>query len=72
MLTIEEKRHIKDILAEGLKINRNINFPYFLDAIDETKEKVKKLESVLNNVLYNQKIIDNKLTTIINFLRTKG
>lgn len=72
MLTIEEKRHIKDILAEGLSINRNINFPYFLDAIDETNEKVKKLESVLNNVLYNQKILDNKLTTIINFLRKNG
>lgn len=29
MLTLEEKNKIKEILSEGLNINKNINFPYF-------------------------------------------
>ena len=69
MLTHKEKRHIKDILAEGLGINRNINFPYFFDAFDETNTKIKSIESTLNTIIYNQKILDNKLDNIINLCR---
>lgn len=66
MLTLEEKRKIKDILSEGLGINRNINLAYFLTEIDETKKNVESLESKLNTVIYNQKIIDQKLDYILN------
>ncbi len=68
MLTLEEKRKIKDILSEGLGINRNINLAYFLTEIDQTKKNVESLESKLNKVIYNQKIIDQKLDYILNEL----
>ena len=71
MLTLEEKKHIKDVLGEGLNINRNINFTYFLDAIDETNKKVKSIESILSTVIYNQRILDEKLNRIISLLSQK-
>lgn len=69
MLTAEEKKHIKDVLGDGLNINRNINFPYFLNAIDETNNNVKALESTLNTILYNQKVLDQKLNNVIDLCR---
>ena len=68
MLKYDEKRHIKDVLAEGLNINRNINFPYFLDAIDGTNKSVKALKSQLDVIMYNQKILDDQLRKIIDLL----
>ena len=68
MLTNEEKKRIKDILGDGLNINRNINFPYFLDAINETNTNVKALKSQLDTILYNQRILDNQLRQISDLL----
>lgn len=68
MLTLEEKRKIKDILSEGLGINRNINLSYFLTEIDQTKKNVESLESKLNVIIHNQKTIDQKLDYILNEL----
>ncbi len=68
MLKYDEKQHIKDILADGLNINRNINFPYFLDAIDSTNKSVKALKSQLDAIMYNQKILDNQLREIADLL----
>lgn len=69
MLDYKEKQHIKDILGDGLNINRNINFPYFLDAIDETNQNVKSLKSELDRILYNQRVLDQKLDRIINLIK---
>lgn len=74
MLKYDEKQHIKDILADGLNINRNINFPYFLDAIDNTNKNVKALKSQLDVIMYNQKVLYNqlrKITDILNDLQNK-
>lgn len=68
MLTYQEKNHIKDILGDGLRINREINFPYFLDAIDETNKNVKALKSQLDTILFNQRVLDNQLKQITNLL----
>lgn len=65
---MEEKRHIKDILGDGLNINRNINLPYFLDAIDDTNKNTKALKSQLDTILYNQRALDNQLRQIVNLL----
>ena len=67
MLTIQEKNKIKDVISEGLGIRRDINFAYFLNEIDETNEKVKRLNIILNN----QKILDHKLNKIIELLNSK-
>ena len=62
---------IKDVISEGLGIRRDINLAYFLNEIDETNEKVKRLESQLNIILNNQKILDHKLNKIIELLNSK-
>jgi len=64
MLNYEEKKKIADILRE-LNINPDLNFAYFLDEIDETNEKVKSIESRLQQIIYNQKNIEKKLDLII-------
>ena len=69
MLTAEEKRHVKEILSQGLGINQNINFAYFLNAINETNEKTKELLSRIERIEYNQRIIDNKLDMIIRLIK---
>lgn len=71
MLTIQEKNKIKDVISEGLGIRRDINLAYFLNEIDEANEKVKRLESQLNIILNNQKILDHKLNKIIELLNSK-
>lgn len=65
MLTLQEKQHIKDVIQYGLNINRNINFPYFLNAIKNTNDKVDSLESLLNKVIYNQQILEQKIDLLI-------
>lgn len=71
MLTIAEKNKIKEILAEGLNINKNINFPYFLDCIQQTSKDVKNLESRINQILYQQKILEQKIDMLINAINNK-
>lgn len=68
MLSLEEKRHIKEILSNGLNLNPNINFAYFLNAIDDTNSKSKELESKLQRVEYNQRLINDKLDMILRLL----
>ncbi len=68
MLSNEEKKHIKDVLADGFNINRNINFPYFLNAIDETNTNTKGLKSQLEIIIHNQRILDNQLRQITDLL----
>lgn len=65
MLTLQEKQRIKEILKDGLRINPNINFPYFLDAIDQTKRDVQTIKSQLDVIQYNQRIIEAKLDRIL-------
>ena len=64
MLTLEEKRKVKDVISE-LNIDTRINFPYFLDCIDETNTKIKSLDSKLQMIINNQQIIDQKLNLIL-------
>ena len=71
MLTLQEKNKIKDIISEGLGIRRDINFAYFLNEIDDTNDKIKRLESQMSIIISNQSILDEKLDHIINLLRKK-
>lgn len=71
MLTLQEKNKIKDIISEGLGIRRDINFAYFLNEIDDTNDRIKRLESQLSIIISNQRILDEKLDHIINLLRKK-
>lgn len=50
MLTLQEKKHIKEILSQGLGINQNINFAYFLNAIDQTDERTKEILSKIERM----------------------
>ncbi|MCF7931342.1 MAG: hypothetical protein K9L02_07530 [Acholeplasmataceae bacterium] len=69
MLSYDEKKKIKDILDDGLNINKDIRFSYFLDAIDSTNKITKDLETKINSVLRNQKLIDEKLNIILQSIR---
>lgn len=71
MLTPNEKNKIKDVISEGLNINPNINFPYFLNAIGDTNDKVKELDSRIQQVVNNQDRIERKLDRIINLICEK-
>lgn len=68
MLNFDEKKKIKDVLSE-LKINPNINLPYFLNSIDQTNKKINELESKLQRIIQNQVIIDQKLDIILRSIR---
>ena len=68
MLTIQEKQHIKDVLSQGLGINKNINLAYFLDAIDGTNQNVHEVMSRIERIEYNQRILNEKMDMIIRFL----
>lgn len=67
MLSFEERQKIKDVL-QGLNINPNINFPYFLDKIEENGKDIESIKSELRTIIYNQSLIDRKLNSIINLL----
>ena len=69
MLTPQEKKHIKEILSQGLGINQNINLAYFLNAIDQTDERTKEILSKIERIEYNQRILDNKLDMIIRLIK---
>lgn len=69
MLTIQEKNHIKDILGDGLGINRNINLAYFLNQISESGKNIEELKSRIQRIEYNQAVIDRKLDMIIRLIQ---
>lgn len=68
MLNPAEKKHIKDVLSDGLGINRNINLPYFLDKILDTGDGVEEIKSRIRKIEYNQEIIERKLDMIIRLI----
>lgn len=61
MLSYNEKNHIKDVLADGLGIDRNINLAYFLNLIEEIDKRTKRIESTLSTIITNQNIINNNI-----------
>lgn len=69
MLTLQEKKHIKEILSGGLGLNQNINLAYYLNAIDETDERTKEILSRIERIEYNQRLLDAKLDMIIRLLK---
>lgn len=69
MLSAEEKKHIKDILSDGLGINKDINFAYFLTKIVETSKNVDEVMSRIKKIEYNQKVLEEKLDMIIRLIR---
>ena len=68
MLNYEEQQKIKDVLSE-LKINPNINLPYFLNSIDQTNKKINELELKLQRIIQNQALIDRKLDIILRSIK---
>ena len=68
MLSYQEKLKIKDILSSGLNINPNINFPYYLDAIDQNKTDIESIKSEIRKIIYNQNILERKINMIIDLL----
>lgn len=71
MLTTQEKKKIKEILSDGLRIRPDINLPYYLDAIDATKKEVMEIKTQLNQLLSNQRVLDSKLDFIIRLISGK-
>lgn len=69
MLSAEEKRHVKEILSDGLGINKDINLAYFLSQILETSRNVEEVMSRIKKIEYNQKAIEEKLDMIIRLIR---
>jgi hypothetical protein len=68
MLKPEEKAKVKDILGDGLGINRNINLAYFLDLIEENSQTTKEIKTQIAMILNNQKVLDKKLDRIIELI----
>ncbi len=71
MLNNNEKNKIKDVLEDGLGIRRNINLSYYLNAINSTDENIERLQSQINQIIHNQKVLDYKLDKIITMLMNK-
>lgn len=71
MLTTNEKNRIKDVIEYGLGIRRDINFAYFLNAIDTTNEDVKDIQAQIKRIVYNQKLLEDKLDRIIRMIMSK-
>lgn len=67
MANLEEKNKVKKVL-EALNINPNINFAYFLNAIDENKGNIEAIRSELRRIEYNQQQLDLKLDRIIRLI----
>lgn len=72
MLTLAEKNKVKDVLAEGLNIRRDINLAFFLDSINNTNQKVNEMNSKINQILSNQRYLDQKLDIIVSRLNMLG
>lgn len=50
MLTREDLNKIRAILSEGLGIRDDINFAYYLDAIDATNKKLDYIDDRLDDL----------------------
>ncbi len=46
----------------------DINLAYYLNAIDSTNENVEGIQSQINQIIHNQRILDDKLDRIIRML----
>lgn len=71
MLTYQEINKIKDVISDGLGIRPDINFAYYLNAIDDSSDRIKRIESKMSQIINNQRILDDKLNMIINMLQSK-
>ena len=71
MLSYDEKKKIKEILSDGLNIRNDINFPFYLDVISESNKKIKNIESSINTIIYNQRVLDEKMNKLIWLLEHK-
>lgn len=60
----------KQILRE-LNINERINFPYYLDKIDDNSTTIEQMKSLVQEIAYNQRIIEHKLDMIIDMISKK-
>lgn len=69
MLTFDEKRKVREILSDGLGLKSNIRLAYYLDSVHDTKEDVQILKSKLDDLLYNQRVINDKLDKILTGLK---
>lgn len=50
MLTREDLNKIRAILSEGLGIREDVNLAYYLDAIDETNQKLDYIDNRLDEL----------------------
>lgn len=68
MLSIDEKKKVKDIIEEGLGIRRDINFAFFLNEINNTNKNVETIKSQITQIICNQRNLETKLDKIIRML----
>ena len=71
MLSLDEKKRVKDIIEEGLGIRRDINFPFFLNEINNTNKNVETIKSQITQIICNQRNLETKLDRIIRMLMEK-
>ena len=71
MLSLDEKKKVKDIIEEGLGIKRDINFAFFLNEINNTNKNVETIKSQITQIICNQRNLETKLDRIIRMLMEK-
>lgn len=71
MLSLDEKKRVKDIIEEGLGIRRDINFAFFLNEINDTNKNVETIKSQITQIICNQRDLETKLDRIIRMLMEK-
>lgn len=71
MLSLDEKKRVKDIIEEGLGIRRDINFAFFLNEINNTNKNVETIKSQITQIICNQRNLETKLDKIIRMLMEK-
>lgn len=71
MLSLDEKKRVKDIIEEGLGIRRDINFAFFLNEINNTNKNVETIKSQITQIICNQRNLETKLDRIIRMLMEK-
>jgi hypothetical protein len=63
MLSLEEKRKIKDVLTQ-LNVREDINMAYFLNLIVKIDKEVSGLSEQIDRVLRTQKVLAEKLDAL--------
>lgn len=71
MLSLDEKKRVKDIVEEGLGIRRDIYFAFFLNEINNTNKNVETIKSQITQIICNQRNLETKLDKIIRMLMEK-